>query len=69
MMAGEQAEGDFVIDGDDCVVTGGSHAGKCGVVEDRRTSKTGHVNITVRTADGARFKTLAKNVMKRTIAS
>ncbi|MEO6214985.1 MAG: hypothetical protein ABIO86_03050 [Sphingomonas sp.] len=68
-MAGDQAEDDFVIDGDDCVVTGGSHAGKCGVVEDRRTSKTGHVTITVRTVDGARFKTLAKNVVKRTIAS
>ena len=68
-MAGDQAEGDFVIDGDQCVVTGGSHKGKCGVVEDRRTSKTGHVTITVRTADGVRFKTLAKNVEKRTIAS
>ena len=68
-MAGDQAEGGFVIDGDDCVVTGGSHAGKCGIVEDRRTSKTGHVTITVRTADGARFKTLAKNVEKRTTAS
>jgi len=69
MMAGEQAERDFVIDGDNCVVTGGSHAGKSGVVEDRRTSKTGHVTITVRSADGGRFKTLAKNVVKRTIAS
>ena len=69
MMAGEQAEGDFVIDGDDCVVTGGSHKGKCGVVEDRRTSKTGHVTITVRTAEGVRFKTLARNVVKQTIAS
>jgi hypothetical protein len=28
------------------------------------TSKTGHVTITVVQADGERFKTLAKNVVK-----
>ena len=43
-------------------VTGGSHKGKTGTVEDRNTSKTGAVTITVRQADGVRFKTLAKNV-------
>jgi ribosomal protein S4E len=48
--------------GDRCVVTGGTHAGKSGIVEDRRTSKTGHVTVTVREADGVRFKTLARNV-------
>ena len=51
-----------VSDGDYCIVTGGSHAGKSGTVEDRKTSKTGHVTITVRQDNGLRFKTLAKNV-------
>ena len=54
-----------VADGDHVVVTGGTHAGKAGVVEDMKTSKTGHVTITVRPADGVRFKTLARNVAKR----
>ena len=54
-----------VADGGHVVVTGGTHAGKAGVVEDMKTSKTGHVTITVRPADGVRFKTLARNVAKR----
>ena len=54
-----------VQNGDVCTVTGGVHAGKSGVVEDRNVSKTGHVTITVRQADGGRFKTLARNVAIR----
>jgi ribosomal protein S4E len=52
-----------VRDGDHCVVTGGTHTGKSGIVEDRKISKTGHVTITVRLADGDRVKTLARNVV------
>jgi hypothetical protein len=68
--AGEAQNGDtgergMVKNGDRCLVTGGSHAGKSGMVEDRNTSKTGHVTITVRQADGTRFKTLARNVVVR----
>ncbi|WP_395612253.1 KOW motif-containing protein [Allosphingosinicella sp.] len=51
-----------IRNGDHCRVTGGSHKGKSGIVEDRNTSKTGAVTITVRPDDGERFKTLAKNV-------
>jgi ribosomal protein S4E len=54
-----------VQNGDACTVTGGVHAGKSGVVEDRNVSKTGQVTITVRLADGGRFKTLARNVVVR----
>jgi hypothetical protein len=32
------------------------------VVQDSKTSKTGHVTITVRQDNGERFKTLARNV-------
>lgn len=49
-------------DGDHCLVTAGTHAGKSGVVRDIKTSKTGHVTITVLQANGERFKTLARNV-------
>jgi ribosomal protein S4E len=49
-------------DGASCKVIGGSHKGKSGIVRDIKTGKTGHVSITVVQADGARFKTLAKNV-------
>jgi ribosomal protein S4E len=49
-------------DGVRCTVTGGTHAGKAGVVRDIKTSKTGHVTLTVVQADGTRFKTLARNV-------
>ncbi len=50
-------------DGQHCVVVGGTHAGKSGTVRDIRTSKTGHVTITVEQTNGERFKTLAKNVV------
>lgn len=48
--------------GDRCEVVAGTHAGKTGVVEDRNTSKTGHITITVRQDSGVCFKTLARNV-------
>lgn len=51
-----------IANGDHVRVTGGSHKGKSGIVEDHNTSKTGAVTITVRPDDGVRFKTLAKNV-------
>ncbi len=50
-------------DGARCNVIAGTHAGKSGTVRDIKTSKTGHVTITVEQADGERFKTLAKNVV------
>jgi ribosomal protein S4E len=50
-------------DGAWCKVVGGTHAGKSGSVTDIKTSKTGHVTITVVQQDGVRFKTLAKNVV------
>ncbi len=52
-------------DGEFCHVVGGTHAGKRGTVRDLKTSKTGHLTITVVQADGVRFKTLAKNVVVR----
>lgn len=54
-----------LVDGAFCNVVGGTHAGKCGSVADIKTSKTGHVTITVVQKDGVRFKTLAKNVVVR----
>jgi ribosomal protein S4E len=51
-----------LVDGAFCEVTGGTHAGKSGAVTDIKTSKTGHVTITVVQKDGVRFKTLARNV-------
>ncbi len=49
-------------DGSQCTVIGGVHAGKSGIVRDIKTSKTGHITITVVQSNGERFKTLAKNV-------
>jgi len=63
-MAGDAAnDGSHVQDGDRCRVFAGTHKGKAGTVEDRNVSKAGHVTITVRQADGARFKTLARSVV------
>jgi ribosomal protein S4E len=50
-------------DGARCTVTGGTHKGKSGTVRDLKTSKTGHLTITVEQASGVRFKTLARNVV------
>lgn len=52
-----------LIDGAHCKVVGGTHAGKSGAVTDIKTSKTGHVTITVVQKNGVRFKTLGKNVV------
>jgi ribosomal protein S4E len=52
-----------LTDGAWCKVVAGTHAGKSGAVTDIKTSKTGHVTITVVQKDGIRFKTLARNVM------
>ena len=49
-------------DGVRCKVTGGTHAGKAGVVRDLGLSKTGYTTITVVQANGDCFKTLGKNV-------
>lgn len=49
--------------GDYCRVVRGTHLGKSGTVHDIKTSKTGHVTITVKQEDGERFKTLAINVL------
>ena len=50
-------------DGVHCTVVAGTHKGKSGTVGDIRTSKTGHVTITVKQQNGERFKTLAKHVV------
>lgn len=55
-------------DGDQCVVTGGTHKGKSGTVRDLHTSKTGHITITVEQKNGVRFKTLASNVTVQLIS-
>ena len=49
-------------DGDFCRVVAGTHAGKSGTVHDIKTSKTGHLTVTVKKKSGERFKTLAKNL-------
>ena len=53
-----------IADGIRCEVIAGTHKGRIGTVEDRHTSKTGHVTITVREDGGDRFKTLARNVRR-----
>lgn len=53
-----------VANGDHCTVIAGTHKGKSGMVEDWKLSKSGHASITVRQADGVRFKVLARNVQK-----
>jgi ribosomal protein S4E len=52
-----------LLDGDKCVVVGGTHKGKSGTVHDIKTSKTGHISITVKQENGVRFKTLGRNVV------
>ena len=51
-----------IKDGAQCTVIAGTHKGKSGTVRDIKTSKTGHVTITVVRKNGERFKTLARNV-------
>jgi len=52
-----------VIEGAQCKVMSGVHAGKSGTIRDIKTGKTGYVSITVVQSNGERFKTLAKNVV------
>ena len=52
-----------IIDGAQCKVISGVHAGKSGTVRDIKTGKTGYVAITVVQSNGERFKTLVKNVV------
>ena len=52
-----------IMDGAECKVISGVHAGKSGTVRDIKTGKTGHVSITVVLPDGDRIKPLAKNVI------
>ncbi len=52
-----------VNDGERCSVIRGTHAGKSGIVGDIKTSKTGHVTVTIVQRNGDRFKTLARNVL------
>ena len=53
-----------IANGDACEVVAGTHKGRRGTAEDLNTSKSGAVTITVREADGSRFKTLARSVRK-----
>jgi ribosomal protein S4E len=48
--------------GDLCLVVGGTHKGKSGVIQDMNVTKTGAITITVVQNNGIRFKTLLKNV-------
>jgi ribosomal protein S4E len=52
-----------VMEGAQCKVMSGAHAGKSGTIRDIKTGKTGYVSITVVQSNGERFKTLAKNVV------
>ena len=58
----ESAQPGQLSDGDACKVVKGTHSGKSGIVRDIRTSKTGHITITVVQKCGGRFKTLSRNV-------
>lgn len=49
--------------GDNCKVICYTHKGKSGIVQDLKTSKTGHITITVLQQGGVRFKTLGKYVV------
>lgn len=59
----KEKEQSAIVDGAQCKVISGVHAGKSGTVRDIKTGKTGHVSITVVQSNGERFKTLAKNVV------
>ena len=56
------SKGKPINDGDFCIVIGGTHKGKSGMITDINISKTGHMTITVIQENDVRFKTLAKNV-------
>ena len=58
-----------MLDGAECKVIGGIHAGKSGIIRDIKTGKTGHISITVVQSNGVKLKTLAKNVVIQTQAA
>lgn len=60
-----QDEAGGLCNGDHCAVIAGTHKGRSGIVEDLNLSRGGNLTLTVREQDGARFKTLARNVEKR----
>lgn len=47
-------------DGDFCKVIAGTRKGKSGLVQDIKTSKAGHITITVSQKSGIGFETLGK---------
>lgn len=55
--------------GDACLVVGGTHRGKQGIIQDKHVSKSGQITITVAPESGTRFKTLLKNVRPLTNTS
>ena len=61
----ERQRPDRLVEGAFCTVVGGVHTGKSGIARDIKTSKTGHLTLTVEQANGVRFKTLARNVVVR----
>ncbi len=65
MAKSDPDENSDLQNGDFCEVVRGKHAGKSGVVQDINLSKGGNVTITVVEKDGRRFKTLARNVVRR----
>lgn len=54
-----------VQNGDPCRVIAGTHKGKECTANNRHVSKGGNVTITVRQADGSRFKTSERSVELR----
>ena len=63
MQSSKQSMSSTVQDGDFCEVISGTHAGKSGTARDIKSSRSGHVTITIVQSNGERFKTLAKNVV------
>lgn len=53
--------------GDYCIIIAGTHKGKSGTVQDLKTSKTGHITITVLQENGVRFKTLGRSAILKKI--
>lgn len=51
-----------VKNGDQCIFFDGTHKGKSGIVQDLKTSKTGHVIITVLKNNGVRLNMLGKKI-------
>ncbi len=51
-----------IKNGDQCEVIAGTHKGKYGQIADLKSSKTGHITITVVQESGIRLKTLGRNV-------